>query len=329
MLASPMQLAVATSVMASKGQRRVPRLVHSVDGVPVDASPGADRRPDDVLAGQCMQACGGGARPAQARQPRRWRSDISTRWLARPAPPGDRDRPGARYTNEADVAGATATTACSSPLPRRQEPTIAVAIIVENGGAAPPTHRPQGYRYLAVGRTADGRLPAPDAHQGSADLARRPSCRGAPSHRYSLLLLLLVLTVYGLIVLYSGSGSDMDAVIRRALFRPGLSGHVHRRPDGLGPHHALGAVVYLMGLATAGGGDAGRGRGEGAQRWLAPRGFRFQPSEILKLVLPLTVAWYLADRALPPRFVHIMVALGILGLPAVLILSSPTGHRRC
>ena len=37
MLASPMQLAMATSVMASKGQRHTPRLVKAIDGVPVEA----------------------------------------------------------------------------------------------------------------------------------------------------------------------------------------------------------------------------------------------------------------------------------------------------
>ena len=37
MLATPMQLAVATSVMASKGQRKVPRLLKAIDGEPVAA----------------------------------------------------------------------------------------------------------------------------------------------------------------------------------------------------------------------------------------------------------------------------------------------------
>jgi rod shape determining protein RodA len=62
---------------------------------------------------------------------------------------------------------------------------------------------------------------------------------------------------------------------------------------------------------------------KGAQRWLDLGGFRFQPSEILKLVLPLTIAGYLADRSLPPRLLHICVCLGLIGLPAVLILRQP------
>jgi rod shape determining protein RodA len=62
---------------------------------------------------------------------------------------------------------------------------------------------------------------------------------------------------------------------------------------------------------------------KGAQRWLEIGGFRFQPSEIMKLVVPMAVAWYLADRILPPRFGFVMAALVLLGLPAVLILQQP------
>ena len=52
-------------------------------------------------------------------------------------------------------------------------------------------------------------------HQGSADLARRPSAASRFHIDIPLLLLLLVLTVYGLFVLYSGSGKDMGAVVRQ------------------------------------------------------------------------------------------------------------------
>jgi rod shape determining protein RodA len=62
---------------------------------------------------------------------------------------------------------------------------------------------------------------------------------------------------------------------------------------------------------------------KGAQRWLSIGGFRFQPSEIMKLVVPMAVAWYLAERTLPPRFVFVIVSLGLVGLPAVLILQQP------
>ena len=63
--------------------------------------------------------------------------------------------------------------------------------------------------------------------------------------------------------------------------------------------------------------------GKGAQRWLDLGVIRFQPSEILKLVVPITVAWYLAPRILPPRFKYIAASLVIIAIPAALILRQP------
>ncbi|MCP5189167.1 MAG: rod shape-determining protein RodA [Pseudomonadales bacterium] len=160
--------------------------------------------------------------------------------------------------------------------------------------------------------------------QGSADLARRPGLATRLHIDVPLLLLLLVLTVYGLIVLYSGSDSDMGAVIRQAQYF-GLAylgmfliAQISlQRIMRWAPWLYLLGVVLLVAVMFAGVGA------KGAQRWLQLGGFRFQPSEILKLVLPLTLAWYLADRSLPPRLLHILVCLGILGVPAVLILKQP------
>ncbi len=160
--------------------------------------------------------------------------------------------------------------------------------------------------------------------QGSADLARRPSLASRLHIDVPLLLLLMVLTVYGLIVLYSGSDSDMGAVIRQvrffALAYAGmfLIAQVSlQRIMRWAPWLYLVGVILLVAVMFAGVGA------KGAQRWLEVGGFRFQPSEILKLVLPLTLAWYLADRTLPPRLFPILVCLVILGIPAVLILKQP------
>ncbi len=160
--------------------------------------------------------------------------------------------------------------------------------------------------------------------QGSADLARRPSLAARLHIDVPLLLLLMVLTVYGLIVLYSGSDSDMGAVIRQArFFALAFLGMFLiaqlslQRIMRWAPWLYLVGVVLLVAVMFAGVGA------KGAQRWLEFGGFRFQPSEILKLVLPLTLAWYLADRTLPPRLLHILVCLVILGVPAVLILKQP------
>ena len=62
---------------------------------------------------------------------------------------------------------------------------------------------------------------------------------------------------------------------------------------------------------------------KGAQRWLSLGGFRFQPSEILKLAVPIAVATYLSQRLLPPRFSQVVWTLVIIAVPALLIMRQP------
>ena len=61
----------------------------------------------------------------------------------------------------------------------------------------------------------------------------------------------------------------------------------------------------------------------GAQRWLDLKLFRFQPSEIMKLAVPMMCAWYLHGRPLPPSLRDTGVVLGIILLPAALIAKQP------
>jgi len=152
---------------------------------------------------------------------------------------------------------------------------------------------------------------------GSADLARRPGLASRLHIDIPLLLLLLVLTAYGLVVLYSGSGKSLDAVIRQGsylLLAYAVMFTVAQislaRLMRWAPWFYLLAVVLLVAVMVAGVGA------KGAQRWLSVGGFRFQPSEIMKLVLPLTIAWYLADRSLPPRLFPMLVALALVLVPA-------------
>jgi len=63
--------------------------------------------------------------------------------------------------------------------------------------------------------------------------------------------------------------------------------------------------------------------GKGAQRWLNLGVMRIQPSEILKLGLPLMLAWYFHSRPLPPRLGHLLVSALIVALPVGLIARQP------
>jgi len=62
--------------------------------------------------------------------------------------------------------------------------------------------------------------------------------------------------------------------------------------------------------------------GQGAQRWL-DLGIRFQPSEIMKLAVPMVAAWFLHDKQLPPKIGLLLVVAILVLVPTILIGSQP------
>ena len=159
---------------------------------------------------------------------------------------------------------------------------------------------------------------------GSADLARRPGAAQRFHIDLPLLGLLMALTAYGLFVLYSASGQDWGAVVRQGRYfvvayvvmivAAQINLQTYMR---FAPAFYVVGVGFLLGVMFFGVGA------KGAQRWLSLGGFRFQPSEIMKLAVPLAVAWFLAERTLPPRFAYVIGAIAIVALPAALILMQP------
>ena len=63
--------------------------------------------------------------------------------------------------------------------------------------------------------------------------------------------------------------------------------------------------------------------GKGAQRWLDLGVVTFQPSELLKLAVPMMCAWFMHERRLPPTFPQLMVMALIVLTPALLIVEQP------
>ncbi|MEW5836922.1 MAG: rod shape-determining protein RodA [Pseudomonadota bacterium] len=68
---------------------------------------------------------------------------------------------------------------------------------------------------------------------------------------------------------------------------------------------------------------AALGEGRGAYRWLDLGVMRFQPSELLKLTMPMMVAWYLHPRQLPPSWKDIAMVGLLIAIPAGLIAEQP------
>src|SRR6056300_1346634 len=140
----------------------------------------------------------------------------------------------------------------------------------------------------------------------------------------ALLLLLLILTAVGLMVLYSASGQSLATVKRQAVFFAiAYSAMFFVAQINVDMMRRWSPFVYVVGLALLVAMLIAGIGAKGAQRWLQIGGFRFQPAEIMKLIMPLATAWFLADRVLPPRLKDVALSLAIALIPAVLIFKQP------
>lgn len=140
-----------------------------------------------------------------------------------------------------------------------------------------------------------------------------------------LLLLIMVLATVAGFVLYSASSMSMALLYRQAAaYCVGLAVMLviaqfqPRFMERWVPAAYVLCVVLLVAVELVG------VQAKGAQRWLnIPGLMRFQPSELVKLVMPMVVAWYLARHALPPSLKSICITLAIILVPVVLILKQP------
>ncbi len=133
----------------------------------------------------------------------------------------------------------------------------------------------------------------------------------------------LILCGLGLVVLYSAGDQSVDVVMRQAI------------------HMSIGIVAMIL-VAQISPAQLARsapllyaigtslliavflfGSGRGAQRWLQLGLVQFQPSEIMKIAVPVTVAWYLYDQVLPPNLRTTIFALLLVLVPGILIIQQP------
>lgn len=140
----------------------------------------------------------------------------------------------------------------------------------------------------------------------------------------SLLLPVTLVMALGLVILYSASGEDWDAVTRQArnfgvgwlvlLITAQLRIDTIQRWSGALYVFALLllCLVLIFGVGA-----------KGAQRWLSLGFIRFQPSEIMKIAMPLAVAAWVVRRGLPPRIDTTLVCLAIILMPSLAIALQP------
>ena len=139
-----------------------------------------------------------------------------------------------------------------------------------------------------------------------------------------LLLLLLTLCGIGFVTLTSAVDGDPGVLLRQSVYL-GLGFVVMVVAAQIpiciysrwAPRFYLVGILALFLVLLMGTGA------KGAQRWISLGAFRFQPSEIMKLAVPLTVAWYLAKRTLPPNPKYVAATLILVATPAFLIFMQP------
>lgn len=146
-----------------------------------------------------------------------------------------------------------------------------------------------------------------------------------PALDWPMLNVLLALCGLGLITLFSAGAESGELLVKQG-WRLGIAFMVLlvfcqlplRTLRRFSPYIYGAALVML--LVVLGFGLIGKG----AQRWLALGGFRFQPSELMKLALPMMVAWLIARDALPvATWWRLMLAVVLVGLPVGLIVLQP------
>jgi rod shape determining protein RodA len=134
---------------------------------------------------------------------------------------------------------------------------------------------------------------------------------------------LLLICVFGLFVLYSAAGENSLLLINQAvrlgvaliamLIVAQLPPDFLRRWTPWG--YAAGLLLLILVLTKG-------AVGQGAQRWLDV-GIRFQPSEAMKLAVPMMTAWFLHDRQIPPKLGHLAIIAVLIAVPTIMIAKQP------
>ena len=140
-----------------------------------------------------------------------------------------------------------------------------------------------------------------------------------------LCLFLVLNALLGLTVLYSASAQDVGLVSKQAMsFGIGfvvmfsLAQIPPKVYQAFSPYFYIFAVLSLLAVVIFGEVRMG------AQRWIDIPGFgSVQPSEFMKIGMPMMIAWFLSRKALPPSFSQVILSLVLIGIPFLLIAEQP------
>ena len=135
---------------------------------------------------------------------------------------------------------------------------------------------------------------------------------------------LAILTAIGLTILYSAGSEDISIILRQAarlsiavvimIVFAQISPDTWQRwaPFIYGLGVILLAAVLVLGVI-----------GKGAQRWLDLKFIRFQPSEIMKLAIPLLLASFYNRKSVPPSLWHLLLSAVLILVPVLMTAKQP------
>ncbi|MCF8998984.1 rod shape-determining protein RodA [Acinetobacter nectaris] len=140
-----------------------------------------------------------------------------------------------------------------------------------------------------------------------------------------LFLFLFLCACLGLVVLYSASAQDTGLVTKQAIsFGIGFVVMVVIAQIPPKVFQTFSPYFYIFGIVCL---AAVKAVGEirlGAQRWLDVPGIgSVQPSEFMKIGMPMMAAWFLTRYPLPPSFKSVFITLILIFVPFILIAEQP------
>jgi rod shape determining protein RodA len=209
-------------------------------------------------------------------------------------------------------------------------PQVAVAMILENGGAGPAvgTIMRQILDHIMLGdnNTNCRRKPGGDGRGGSimTDNPNKKSLWDKIHLDPTMLLILLALLTYSALVIWSASGQDIGMMERKigqiamgVVIMIVMAQIPPRVYEGWAPYLYIFCIILLVAV------DAFGAISKGAQRWLDLGIVRFQPSEIAKIAVPLMVARFINRDVCPPSLKNTAIALVLIFLPTLLVAAQP------
>ncbi len=139
-----------------------------------------------------------------------------------------------------------------------------------------------------------------------------------------LLILIILLASLGLLILYSSSGGSLNLVYRQ-LVHLGLAITVMLVIAQIPPIVMLRSapILMILGIFLLISVLFFGSSGGGAQRWLDLGLVRFQPSELMKIIVPMTIAAILSEKTLPPKPIPVVISMVAIALVVLLIARQP------